>query len=236
ELGEIETLLLSHKNITDAIVVVKRDKENANYLAAYYVPKGLDSNSDEQQPPESTAHGDAVTPESKTLRDMLSEKVPDYMIPSYFVPLEKLPVTPNGKIDRKALPEPGKNALASKDYQAPTNTIEKKLVDIWQDVLGADKIGINDNFFEIGGHSLKAISIIAKINKHFRVELPLTKLFENKTIKNLTRYISQSATLIFTAIQAVEKKEYYPVSAAQKRMVALNRFAPGSVTYNIPGG
>ncbi|MCP4156727.1 MAG: amino acid adenylation domain-containing protein, partial [bacterium] len=223
ELGEIESLLLSHENIKEAIVVAKKDQESNNYLAAYYVPN------------EAVADAEASTPDAKTMRDYLSEKIPGYMIPAYFVPLEKLPLTTNGKIDRKALPEPGENARITNEYQAPTNAIEEKLVEIWQHVLGQERIGITDNFFEIGGHSLKAISIIAKINKHFQVEMPLTKLFEKLVIKELAQYITQSVTSEFTAVEAVEKREYYPVSAAQKRMYALNRFAPDSVEYNMAG-
>ncbi|MCP4146699.1 MAG: amino acid adenylation domain-containing protein, partial [bacterium] len=215
ELGEIENLLLSKDNITEAIVVAKKDRENNYYLAAYYVQND---------------------PGEETPREYLSEKLPDYMIPSYFVPLEKFPLTPNGKIDRKALPEPGDGARIAKEYQAPTNEIEEKLVEIWQDVLGLEKIGITDNFFEIGGHSLKAINIIAKIMRTFQVELLLTTLFKKPFIKDLAQNISTSETAHFTAIENIEKKDYYPVSAAQKRMFALNRFAPDSVNYNMPGG
>ncbi|MCP4151160.1 MAG: hypothetical protein GY757_25675, partial [bacterium] len=167
------------------------------------------------------------------LRNFLSEKLPDYMVPSYFVSLKKLPLNPNGKVDRKALPEPEAAAGISTGFVAPTGETEKKLAAIWGDVLGTKNIGITDNFFEIGGHSLKAITIIAKIQKTFEVELPLSVLFDKPYIKNLARYIARSVTSSFTAIQAVEKKDYYPVSATQKRMYTLNRITPDSVSYNI---
>ncbi|MCP4151421.1 MAG: amino acid adenylation domain-containing protein, partial [bacterium] len=191
--------------------------------AAYYIPN--DTGTNEQLPPLSISR----------LRDFLSEKLPDYMIPSYFVPLEEFPLTHSGKIDRKALPEPGENALLSKEYRAPTTKIEEKLSVIWQEVLGLPQIGVNDNFFEIGGHSVKAINIIAKIKKTFGVDLPLTKLFEKPLIKEQALYISSSATSLFIAVEAVEKRDYYPVSAAQKRLYALDRFTPDSVNYNMSG-
>ncbi len=100
--------------------------------------------------------------------------------------------------------------------------------------MAVEKIGIADNFFEMGGHSLRAINIISKIKTTFQVDLPLSVLFEKPFIKDQARYIFNSAPSIFTVVEAVEKKDYYPVSPAQKRMYVLNRFAPDSVNYNIP--
>ncbi|MCP4148120.1 MAG: amino acid adenylation domain-containing protein, partial [bacterium] len=213
ELGDIENALVKNEQVEQSVVLAIEDSAGSYFLAAYYTGR---------------AHEDG-------LRDFLSEKLPDYMIPSHFIPLQTLPLTPNGKIDRKALPKPDEITSASLEYQAPANEIEEKLVEIWQDVLELKRIGVTDNFFEIGGHSLKAINIIAKINKTFQVELPLVVLFEKPFIKDQARYIALSGTSIFTAIQAVEKKDYYPLSAGQKRMYALNRFAPDSVNYNMPG-
>ncbi|MCP4150924.1 MAG: non-ribosomal peptide synthetase, partial [bacterium] len=216
---EIENLLLTNKNIKETVVQARKDKNNNNYLTAYYVAK------EDKQAPLSISQ----------LREYLSEKLPAYMIPSYFTELDKIPLTPNGKVDRKALPEPGETARLSNEYQPPTNEPEKKLTEIWQDVLEVKQIGINDNFFEIGGHSLKGITIISKIKKTFQVELPLPMLFEKPSITAQARYITKAVKTIATTIEAVEKKEYYPVSAAQKRMVILNRFTPESVNYNMPG-
>ncbi|MCP4148358.1 MAG: amino acid adenylation domain-containing protein, partial [bacterium] len=222
ETGEIENVLLTNKYIEGAVVA---KKDGNNYLVAYYVPAtGVDK-----------SKTITASLSASELRNFLSEKLPAYMIPTYFVKLEKLPLTPIGKIDRKALPEPGKNERTLNKYQAPTDETEEKLVEMWQEVLGMKKIGITDNFFEIGGHSLKAINLIAKINKTFQVELPLPKLFEKPFIKELAQYISGTAPSIIFAVEAVEKKDYYPLSAAQKRMVALNRFAPDSINYNMPG-
>ncbi|MCP4148248.1 MAG: amino acid adenylation domain-containing protein, partial [bacterium] len=212
ELGDIENALVKHRQVEQSVVLAIEDSAGNYFLAAYYT---------------------GTAPE-EALRDFLSEKLPDYMIPSTFIPLEELPLTPNGKIDRKALPEPGETTTASYQYQPPTNQTEEKLVEIWRDVLGLKQIGVTDNFFEIGGHSLKAINIIAQINKTFQVDLPLIVLFEKPFIKDQARYIIHSGTTTFTAVEAVEKKDYYPVSAAQKRLYALNRFTPDSVNYNMP--
>ncbi|MCP4147267.1 MAG: hypothetical protein GY757_05905, partial [bacterium] len=178
ELGEIENLLLSNENIKAAVVIAKKDKENDNYLAAYYVEVDSDTGKDKQREPLAISQ----------LQEFLSEELPEYMIPSYFVPLEKLPLTANGKIDRKALPEPGETAGISKEYQAPTNETEEKLVRIWQDVLGVEKIGIDDNFFEMGGHSLKAIQMLAKIQK-VNIPVRMNDIFMYQTVRRLAAYI-----------------------------------------------
>ncbi|MCP4152751.1 MAG: amino acid adenylation domain-containing protein, partial [bacterium] len=223
ELGEIENRLLSNENITEAIVVAKQDKENNNYLVAFFVPNDAGTHKTQDAIPVSQ------------LRNFLSKELPDYMIPAYFVPLEKFPLTPNGKIDRKVLLETHDTVGVPSEYQPPTNEIEKKLVDIWKEVLGMKQIGIATNFFEVGGHSLKAINIIAKIKKIFQVDISLSVLFENPFVKEQACYISNSVTSIFTAVRTVEKKDYYPVSSAQKRMYTLNRFATESVNYNMGG-
>ncbi|MCP4156182.1 MAG: AMP-binding protein, partial [bacterium] len=227
ELEEIENRLLENENIKETVVVARKDKESNNYLAAYYIPDDTGTAEDTDR--------DAPTPLGKILRDHLAAKLPDYMIPSYFVPIEKLPLTPNGKIDRKALPEPGESGRILSQYQAPTTETEEKLVLIWQEVLKLERVGVTDNFFEIGGHSLKAINVISKIGKIFQVDLPLTTLFKKPYIKELAHYITGSSTTQFSAIETVEKKDHYPLSAAQKRLYALNRFVPGSVNYNMPG-
>ncbi|MCP4154640.1 MAG: AMP-binding protein, partial [bacterium] len=215
ELGEIENVLLKEERIKEAAVLARQDNPGGAYLVAYFVRRGRDT-------------------DVSQLRDYLSGKLPGYMVPSYFVPLEKLPVTPNGKIDRKALPKPGDNALTEKEYRAPTDETEQKLVKIWQDILGLEKIGITDNFFEIGGHSLKAIIFTAKIRRDFRVELPLAVLFESPTIKPLARFIKRSRKHSALLLTAAEKRAYYPLSAAQKRMYAMYRMDKKSTSYNMP--
>jgi amino acid adenylation domain-containing protein len=221
ELGEIESRLLDHPRVKEAVIIEKtlassRDK----YLCAYIVP-------------------DNGGPVSTTLlKEYLSHSLPVYMVPSYFVEMEKIPLTPNGKIDRKLLPEPG--FRASREYTAPRNEIEKKLAGIWREVLGTDKlsgtrsIGIDDNFFELGGHSLKATLLAAKIYKTFNVKLPLTKIFKTPHIRGLSRYITSTAKAKYTAIEHTEEKEYYAPASAQKRLYVMQHLDEKGTTYNIP--
>ncbi|HLP61372.1 MAG TPA: non-ribosomal peptide synthetase, partial [Candidatus Deferrimicrobium sp.] len=165
ELGEIENRLTNYPGLKEAVVSVLEERGD-KHLCAYIV---------------SESEYDAAG-----LREFLLEKLPDYMIPSYFVRLEKMPLTPNGKLDRKALPKPGLDAGVS--YAAPRNEIERKLVELWAEILGKDGIGIDDNFFELGGHSLKATVLVSRIHKESNVSLPLTELFRNPTIRGLAGY------------------------------------------------
>ncbi len=155
------------------------------------------------------------------------------MIPNYFVLLEKMPLTPNGKIDRKALPKPDLNDTGVQ-YVAPQNEIEEKLVEIWSEILKKDGIGINHNFFNLGGHSLKAASLVAKIHKELNVEVPLKEVFTNPTIKRLADYIKDAERTDFSSIQPVEETKYYLVSSAQKRLYILDQMEEISTGYNIP--
>lgn len=169
ELGEIEQKLLRHKDIKEAILTVKEDSSKNKYLCAYI-----------------TGDKELTTNE---LRTFLSKELPDYMIPAHFVRLEKIPLTPNGKIDRNALPEPLGNVNIGSIYEAPRDEIEMLLTDIWKDILKVNNIGINDSFFELGGYSLKATSFISKIGKLLNMEIPLEKIYLYNTIKEFAEYI-----------------------------------------------
>lgn len=169
ELGEIENRLIEHEYIKDAVAVGRTDKQNNRYLCIYYV-------------------SDIEIPISE-LKAHLLKSLPEYMVPSYFVRLDKLPLSPNGKVDRKALPEPDSEINKGTEYVAPSNEIEEKLAFIWSEVLSVDKVGVNDNFFELGGHSLKATILISKINKEFEIELPLMELFNSQTISEVANII-----------------------------------------------
>jgi len=170
---------------------------------------------------------------ASSLRDYLAKILPSYMIPSYFIPLDKIPLTPSGKLDRKTLPKP---ELKEEDYIGPRNEIEKKLINIWSDVLAQphDKIGIDDDFFQLGGHSLKATILVSRIHKELSVKIPLVEVFKNLTVKGLSRYIESAAINRYAAIEPVEKKEYYALSSAQKRLYFLQQFDLNGTGYNIP--
>jgi amino acid adenylation domain-containing protein/FkbM family methyltransferase len=169
------------------------------------------------------------------LKDHVKKNLPDYMVPAYFILLEKLPLTPNGKLDRNALPLPETNA--NKKYKAPRNKMEKKLVEIWSEVLGGDvSIGIEDNFFEQGGNSLSAVTMVSRIHKELNIKVPLVQVFQTPTVMELSAFIENSPWFRerYSAIQPVEKREYYPLSSAQKRMFTLHQLDPLSTVYNTP--
>jgi bacitracin synthase 3 len=179
ELGEIENRLLNHRGVKDAVVLIREVDRGDKYLCAYIV----------------TAGELAVA----ELQEYLSKEFPDYMIPSYFVRLEKIPLIPNGKVDWKALPKP--ELKAGEDYIGPRDELEKRLVELWSDVLGIeeDVISINSNFFRLGGHSLKATIVTSRIKKEFDVYIPLVELFKTPTIRQLAGYIKNKGKKAFSA-------------------------------------
>jgi acyl carrier protein len=157
------------------------------------------------------------------------------MVPSYFVSLERIPLTPNGKIDRRALPVP--EPEAEETHTAPRNDIEKEMAGIWSEVLGVEKdtIGIDTNFFQLGGHSLKATVMIAKLQGKFNVKVPLAAVFKTPNIRGLAEFITGLAEHKYASIEPAEKKDYYLLSSAQKRLYILQQVDPESTAYNMPG-
>jgi amino acid adenylation domain-containing protein len=173
ELGEIECALTDLENIEQAIVVLREDRPGDKRLVAYYTgSKKLNSSSGFQS---------------------LRSKLPDYMIPSVFSHLEKFPLTPNGKIDRKALPQPGaKRPLLAHDFIAPQTAIEKRLTSLWCELLELEEIGIDDSFFDLGGTSLMAIRMVSQYHTRFGYEIPAVKVFQHPTIAKLGEYLEGS--------------------------------------------
>ncbi|MCP5049010.1 MAG: amino acid adenylation domain-containing protein, partial [bacterium] len=223
ETGEIETQLLNHENVSECVVIA-RETENQKgdkYLCAYVipVPDGFENNA------AMAGH----------LKDYLSLLLPDYMIPAYFVPLERIPLTPSGKPDRKQLPEPGLNFKTSR-FVTPRSDLEHKLVQIWSDVLGVSpsNIGVTDLFFELGGNSLSAIGLIGRIHKQLSVELPLSQLFKVLTIRRIAQFIEKAARKEYRNIEPVEEKEYYPLAPTQKQFYAIHQLNPSHTGYNMP--
>ena len=157
------------------------------------------------------------------------------MIPSYFVFLEHIPLTAHGKIDRRMLPEPGIGPGAEACI-APRDAIEETLVRIWADILALEKenISIDANFFQLGGHSLRATIMISKIHEALNVKMPLAQIFKTPNIKGLSRYITGLTKDKYTWIEPVEKKEYYVLSPAQQGLYILQQMDPGSTAYNMP--
>jgi amino acid adenylation domain-containing protein len=214
ELGEIENELLKHDAIKAAVVTVREDRDNDRTLCAYIVSA-------------------ALLPQNE-LRDFLTERVPYYLIPQYFIPLEKIPLTWNGKIDRKALPEPGIGT--GQKITSPRDPREEKLVRAWSEVLKIEeeKIGIDDDFFALGGHSLKAALMVARVHKVFDVKIPLGVVFDNPTVRGLADYIRRSAGSGLMSLEPAPIMDYYPLSSAQKRLFILQQLQPESTEYNLP--
>ncbi|WP_391204479.1 amino acid adenylation domain-containing protein [Psychrobacillus sp. L4] len=214
ELGEVEDGLLQHRAVSEAIVVSRDNKENGKYLCAYIVCEDEVNNLE--------------------LKNFIKKGLPDYMVPAYIVQLENMPLTPNGKIDRKALPEPNIENLILDEYESPRNEVEEKLVEIWSETLGVKKIGINDNFFDLGGHSLNALTLISHIHKKLKREVQIKELFELPTIKSLSNFIENIRENEYSNIEKVGERETYEASSAQKRMFILQQYFIGSTAYNIP--
>lgn len=214
ELGEIETQLLKHSEVKEVVVVSKTSSDNTLYLCAYFVANKELS--------------------AESLKKYLSKVLPEYMIPAKYMQLEKMPLTPNGKVDRKALPQPDNSVENERTYQPPSNKIEEELVKLWKDVLQLETIGVNDNFFELGGHSLKIAILTSKINKAFNVEIPIKEIFTNQTIRQQASYLKTAKESTYQPIVRVEEKPYYPLSSAQKRLYILNRLEGPSTAYNLP--
>ncbi len=168
------------------------------------------------------------------LRDYLGKILPDFMIPSYFIPMRTFPLTPNGKVDFKKLPEPDINFSTGIEYIAPRNSIEEKLTEIWKDILRIEKIGIQDNFFELGGHSLKATRVVSRICKEIEANITLKDIFEQPTIESLSGIIKDAERKEYSSIIPVEKQDSYKVSNAQKRLWVLDQLEEDSVVYNLP--
>ncbi|MED1913634.1 non-ribosomal peptide synthetase, partial [Brevibacillus laterosporus] len=167
ELGEIETRLLEHASISAAVLLAKQDEQGHSYLCAYVVTNGVWT--------------------AAELRKHVSEALPEYMVPTYFVELEQLPFTSNGKVNKRALPEP--EGQITSVYVAPETETEAKLVELFQEILGVEKVGTQDMFFELGGHSLKAMMLVLRMNKELGMEVPLKEVFTHPTVKELAATI-----------------------------------------------
>ncbi|MEH2088568.1 non-ribosomal peptide synthetase [Nostoc sp.] len=174
ELGEIETFLGQHPNVRENVVVVQQEQADNVQLVAYVVAKT------------------EVVPSISELRSFLKGKLPDHMIPSAFVVLKNLPLAPSGKVDRKALPKPDNlRPELETAYVSPRNEIERTVADIWQKVLKVEKVGIKDNFFDLGGHSLNVLQVYSKVRELLKADLAITDLFKYPTINSLSQYLSQ---------------------------------------------
>ncbi|MCW3466083.1 non-ribosomal peptide synthetase [Chitinophaga nivalis] len=213
EPGDIAQHLLSYPGIREAVVVAG-EKEGSKYLIAYYV---------------------ATTPlDGNILAAHLEVHLPVYMIPAFFVRIDELPLTTNGKLNKKALPAP--EATTTGEHLAPLDETEVKLVQLWAEVLKIDAadISIDASFFQLGGHSLLAIELISKVLREMQVELPLDVVFDHDNVRAMATYIRGTKKSAYAVIPVAAKKEHYALSATQKEMYFLHGLDQASLAYNMP--
>jgi amino acid adenylation domain-containing protein/non-ribosomal peptide synthase protein (TIGR01720 family) len=214
ELDDIKENLLSHPAIDDAVVIARTDDWGDKYICAYIISD--------------------TSPDQVEIRDYLSARLPGNMVPSYLTQLDELPLLPNGKINRRALPEPAFST--SGQERIPTSETEQKLAAIWAEVLRIDSaaIGIDQSFFDVGGHSIRAVSLINKLREAFGVKILLRDVFEHNTIEAQAALVATTATEDeVTSIPRVESRQDYPASPAQERMYYQHLLHEESTAFNI---
>ncbi|SDX08713.1 amino acid adenylation domain-containing protein [Marininema mesophilum] len=218
ELGEIESVLRNYIGIKDVIVEVSGKGDQIKRLIAYVV-----------------SHGVEVS--QRELQSYLRSQLPDYMVPSYYMFLEEMPLNANGKIDRGALPQPNEAQIVSDSefVEARTDT-EKAIAEIFNQILGLSRIGIHDNFFSLGGHSLLAIKLVSRIQETFGVRIPLRTVFESPTVEKLSSTLDRDVNVKghIKKIMLSDRTQPIPLSYAQQRLWFLNQLDPENTAYNMP--
>lgn len=201
ETGEIEAALREYAGVMKCAVLAREDRRGEKQLVAY-----VEGN------PGEALNGDL-------LQNLLKTRLPAYMVPGAFVFLEELPLTPNGKLDRQSLPAPSGTGLAeTREYVGPRTPVEETLVGIWQQVLGPDRIGIHDNFFKIGGHSLRAAQVVSRMRESFHMEIPLRRMFEAPTVAQLAELIHQTMQ---TAVNGAQSPLLPAIKRVERKAAAL---------------
>jgi amino acid adenylation domain-containing protein len=206
ELGEIENRILEHEDVKEAVVIDRQPDAGDKYLCAYVVPVN-----------------NSIEIKSAELREFLGHTLPGYMIPAFFIPIAKIPLNPNGKTDRKALPDPAGIVLQSDvDYVPPETPVQESIVRIWQEVLGLPRVGIHDNFFDIGGNSLNVVRAGMKMKEELGITIPLVTMFRYTTISKLAAHLSKEDpedTIIREAVDRDDKID----EGKKRRLQKINR-------------
>ena len=211
EPGEIEAVLTQHDEVKQCAVVVREEDGRGKQLVCYYV--GVE--------------GEPVS--GKELKKHISERLPEYMVPSLFVHMEKLPLTPNGKLDRKALPSPTVDESQREKTEAGS-PVEEIISGIWSEVLRVPEVGVEENFFELGGHSLLATQVISRIREVLEVEVPLRAVFEQPTVRGLAEAVQDQQsglTAVAPPIERASREADLPLSFAQQRLWFIHQLEPG---------
>jgi len=219
ELGEIEAALARHPGVRDAAVLAREDEPGDQRLVAYVVPAA------------------DPAPSPTELRGALHRSLPEYMVPAAFVILRELPATPNGKLDRRALPAPDRAQTEAEDYAAPANPVEELLAELFSEVLGLDRVGVRSSFFDLGGHSLLATQVMSRVREAFGVQLPLSRLFEEPTVAGLAAVILLEHGKLAPDREPIGRAPRgadLPLSFAQERLWFIDQLLGGSSAYNMP--
>ncbi|TKH59124.1 amino acid adenylation domain-containing protein, partial [Bacillus cereus] len=215
ELGEIEAALHDHSSVKEAVVLVKEDRPGDKQLVAYVVGEG----------------------DTGEWREYLKKQLPHYMVPAYFFQIEGMPLTPNGKVNRKALLELEEQFI-SEDITSSRTPVEELIVSVWSQVLGIKNISVQDSFFEIGGHSLLATQVVSRLQGIFQIELPVRELFEYTTVESLAKRLEQlrkgDKKREIPPLIPMKRGEAIPLSYAQQRLWFIDQFTPNSALYNMP--
>ncbi|QTL38237.1 amino acid adenylation domain-containing protein [Xenorhabdus budapestensis] len=226
EPGEIEARLAEHSVVRESVVLAQGEGQD-RWLVAYVVTETVETETKAVEADEGLAN---------SLRVHLSARLPDYMVPAAFVRLDAFPLTPNGKLDRRALPAPDNEAFARRAYEAPQGETENALAAIWREVLGIESISRHDNFFALGGHSLLAVRVMNRLAA-LGIELPLPVLFSTPSLAALAEAVQariDKQDNVVSAIMPVSREGILPLSFAQQRLWFLTQFEGVSETYHIP--
>ena len=219
ELGEIQSVLSSHPAVLSSAVLAQDDGSGSKELVAYVVGESLDTEL-----------------EVDSVRKYLQDRLPLYAVPSHYIALESLPLTGNGKLDRVALSTySGVSGLRSQAYVAPVTAIEQQMSAIWQDVLGVDQVGLLDNFFDLGGHSLTAMRLVSHLHKEMDVKIELKDIFTFPVLAEQSRLVSETQQSSFVDIVSVPESDGYVLSSSQRRLWVLSQFEDSNIAYNMPG-
>ncbi|MBD8499799.1 non-ribosomal peptide synthetase [Paenibacillus arenosi] len=213
ETGEIEVQIAQHKAVSEVVVTVVTEEDESKSLCAYVVT-------------------DMGTEE---LRTYLKEQIPEYMIPSYIIRMDRLPLTPNGKVDRRSLPQPESQPIRGRGnvYIPPLTDIEIRLSNIWKDILKVNEVGRNDHFFQLGGHSLKAAILLARISKELHADFPLKEIFKSPILSDMAQLTSRYDSN-YCEINPASPAVYYPVSYAQRRIFIIEQLEGVGHAYHMP--
>jgi amino acid adenylation domain-containing protein len=220
ELGEIEARLSQHPGVCEAVVIAREDAPGEKRLVAYYTPS------------ETRESGRSLT--ATALQLYLSESMPDYMVPRAFVMLDRFPLTPNGKLDRKALPAPESEAVVGSGYEAPEGEMEIALAGVWREILKLERISRHDDFFKLGGHSLLAVMLRSRLRRKLDLDVPLKEIFAHPVLKSLAQVLQGMARSELSPIERVSRDAPLPLSFAQQRLWVLSQMPGMSEAYHVP--